>query len=275
MSAASAVPQLASPKRSVLVTIGTLAKFFLNVYSTTHIFDLHNLLTPLQESRNRPVITLCNHDSVLDDPMLWGVLPYSMLMDRSRMRWSLGAKEICFTNWLTSWFFASGRVIPTVRGDGIYQPALNLALEKLNENGWVHIFSEGKVNQERDMLAFRWGIARLIMETKVPPLVIPFWHKGLETVMPEDTKHYYPRPRKEIVIGYGQALDFATNGVLESVKDLDAAQARIKICEYLFRETVQVQQRTEQRVGEPGWRDRRRTPKNSVDVDPPRKWDPS
>ena len=64
----------------------------------------------------------------------------------SRLRWTLGAQEICFEEKpsLVQKFFVAGRVIPIVRGDGIYQRGMDIALEKLNANEWVHIFPEGK-----------------------------------------------------------------------------------------------------------------------------------
>lgn len=38
-----------------------------------------------------------NHTSVVDDPVMWGVLPWRYLMDREGNRWSLGSHDICFT----------------------------------------------------------------------------------------------------------------------------------------------------------------------------------
>ncbi|KAI8913940.1 Tafazzin [Powellomyces hirtus] len=264
---------LASAKRSVIGTVGLLAKGFLNGFCKTHSYNKERLFKTVLERSDRPLITVANHSSVLDDPGMWGILPFSILTHKKRMRWSLGAKEICFSTSLTAWFFASGRVIPIVRGDGIYQPAMNLAVEKLNDNGWVHIFSEGRVNQDSTMLPFRWGIARLIMESKVPPIVLPFWHKGLETVMPEDTKYYYPRPCKEVVLSFGKPIDFAENGVLEQIKGMDEAAARILITDYIFKHTVAVQKETEKWMGDPDWRVRGR-PQQDVDH-PPRRGDPS
>ncbi|TPX69813.1 hypothetical protein SpCBS45565_g02171 [Spizellomyces sp. 'palustris'] len=262
---------LASPKRS---SVGAVAKLFLKTYTHLHTFNEHALLETILHQRHRPVITVGNHLSVLDDPMLWGILPWKLLTDQHRMRWSLGAKEICFGNRVTAWFFGSGRVIPIVRGDGIYQPAMDLAIQKLNKNGWVHIFSEGRVNQESTMLPFRWGIARLIMELSQPPIVVPFWHKGLESVMPENTKFYFPRPNKEVILAFGEPIDFGSNGILDSVKGLDDTEARIRLTDYVFQRTVQVQRDTERKIGDPDWRTRGR-PLKGVDDEPPKMGDPS
>lgn len=37
----------------------------------------------------------------------------------------------------------------------------------------VHLFPEGKVNQGKEMLRFKWGISQLLMNSKRLPLVIP------------------------------------------------------------------------------------------------------
>ncbi|KAI8816288.1 acyltransferase-domain-containing protein [Fimicolochytrium jonesii] len=280
---------LAPPKRSVtesleLMTmlwppqpggVGLLAKGFMRVYLKTHTFNEDRLFRTVLEKTDRPLITVANHASMCDDPGMWGVLPWSILTHKHRMRWSMGAKEICFTTPLTSWFFASGQVIPTVRGDGIYQPAVNKAIEKLNDNAWIHVSTpSGKINQEStDLLPFRWGVARLIMESKVPPLFIPIWHKGFVDVMPEATDFYFPRPRAEVVLAYGEPIDFAANGVLDHARSLpDPKAARIYLTEQVFKSTVALQRATEKRLGDPHWR-HAKDPQR--DAKPPRWGDPS
>ena len=83
-----------------------------------------------------------------------------------------------------STFFRYGQVIETFRGKGIFQPAIDTAIEKLNRGEWVsisaslfqyssftrykiHLFGEGKVNQDSGdfgnpnagrLLRFKWGM---------------------------------------------------------------------------------------------------------------------
>lgn len=68
-----------------------------------------------------------------------------------------------FTNPVMSKFFGWGQVIETVRGGGIYQPAVDTAIKRLEQGGHVHIFPEGKVNQEKPnpkggLHRFKWGV---------------------------------------------------------------------------------------------------------------------
>ncbi|KAF0517733.1 acyltransferase-domain-containing protein [Gigaspora margarita] len=165
--------------------------------------------TLMDPNRTRPILTVANHLSTLDDPLLWGSIPFKNFLSRHRTRWTLGAQEICFTTPKLSNFFALGQVIPTIRGAGIYQPAMNFALERLNEGRWIHIFPEAKINQTTELIYFKWGIGRLIMESINPPIVIPIWHKGFEKVMPKERDHtWIPLFGKNIVIVYGDPIDF-------------------------------------------------------------------
>ena len=107
----------------------------------------------------RALITVANHDSCLDDPVvIAGSLPFRFF--RSELcRWSLGAKEVslflcltnfclnlvyqkkvCHTNKFWSKFFCYGQVIPVIRGNGIYQKAMDFALQELRKGCWLHIF---------------------------------------------------------------------------------------------------------------------------------------
>lgn len=44
-------------------------------------------------------------------------------------------------NSIVSKIFALGQVVPTVRGAGIYQPAMDFALDRLNDGSWVRLLS--------------------------------------------------------------------------------------------------------------------------------------
>jgi monolysocardiolipin acyltransferase len=88
---------------------------------------------------------------------------------------------------LLSWYFAAGQVLETDRhGPGIYQPSIDQAIDILRDGGWVHIFPEGYVNQPRDyknagdyqLLRFKWGVSRILMEAPTDVRILPVYLKG-------------------------------------------------------------------------------------------------
>eukprot|EP00244_Chara_vulgaris_P003507 TRINITY_DN16487_c0_g1_i1.p1 TRINITY_DN16487_c0_g1~~TRINITY_DN16487_c0_g1_i1.p1 ORF type:complete len:205 (+),score=23.34 TRINITY_DN16487_c0_g1_i1:288-902(+) len=87
-------------------------------------------------------------------------------------------------------------------------------LEKLNGGDWVHVFPEGKVKQNDDLLLprLKWGIGRLISQVDTPPIVLPIAHSGFEKVMPERSalggRGYLPRIGQNITIVVGEPIEF-------------------------------------------------------------------
>lgn len=71
-----------------------------------------------------------------------------------------------------------GKVVPIVRGDGVYQPVMNQMVDELNRGSWLHIFPEGGINMEKKKLRLKWGVGRLVADTDVTPIVVPFYHHG-------------------------------------------------------------------------------------------------
>jgi monolysocardiolipin acyltransferase len=161
--------------------------------------------TAFKRSENRPLITLSNHDSTLDDPLIWmAAIKFPELMrNMHNMRWTMGAKEICFRNTFNSWVFGNGRVFPIERGLGIHQEGMRCALDLLNQGQWVHIFPEGKVNQSGELLRFKWGVGKLLCESEVTPLILPVYHHGMSGIMPEGVRPRYPHPRKPLTVMVG------------------------------------------------------------------------
>jgi monolysocardiolipin acyltransferase len=179
-----------------------------------------------------PLISVSNHISTIDDPVMWGGLltnkMISELIDRDRMRYVLAAKEIVFSNPIYSWFFSAGQAIPIERGKGVYQPGMDDSLGIVNKGGWLHFFPEGRVVQNfnsQQIGRLKWGVGRLIMEAKVPPLILPIFLKGFDAMKPLDR---LPRPFKKVEVVVGEV----ENGAhflksTEHLKNFDLRRSKI------------------------------------------------
>jgi monolysocardiolipin acyltransferase len=156
----------------------------------------------------RPLVTVSNHPSCLDDPFLWaGLLSPAQYCSPERLRWTLAAEDICFKNVPVSLYFALGKGIPTVRGVGVYQRAVDFAIERLNRGEWIHVFSEGKVNTSDTLLRLKWGVGRMVDEARTTPLVVPLCVRGMQDVQPLGT--LLPRPGKRVAMLAGEPLDLS------------------------------------------------------------------
>ncbi|XP_057364846.1 tafazzin-like isoform X2 [Daphnia carinata] len=206
--------------RFIIATVGFIGKFILNVMNSTRVVNRHVLVDVL-DSRpcHVPVITVANHTSCFDDPGLWSILPIRHVFNIDVIRWSLTAHNICFTNNMHSQFFARGKCVPVVRGGGVYQRAMDYCIQKLNEGQWVHVFPEGRVNMDNSFIRFKWGVGRLIAESKVMPIVIPFWHCGMDQVLPNEYPYRF-QWGKQVLVNFGQPIDL--KAVMQHAKDVDA-----------------------------------------------------
>ncbi|KAF5322909.1 hypothetical protein D9619_001050 [Psilocybe cf. subviscida] len=184
----SAVPRQLPPPPSLLLSfmtavlskctvtgVGLICKAFLNSgLCTLQLNGLHHIVQALEGADRNPkqgIVTVCNHISTLDDPVIWGVLPPRFYLNSRTTRWALGASEIMFTNPIFSAFFRLGQTLETFRGKGIYQEAVNTAIQKIDDGHWVHLYGEGKVNRPKNyprdshgrasLPRFKWGASVL------------------------------------------------------------------------------------------------------------------
>ncbi|GAB5588632.1 Lyso-phosphatidylcholine acyltransferase [Umbelopsis nana] len=228
----------------VISTVGITSKLFLKAFAPTKVFNKEPFQSLLDdEERDRPIITVANHASVLDDPILWGIMPVRTLCNIDKMRWVLGAAEICFTNPASSLFFGLGQVIPTVRGYGIYQPAVDFAIHKANQNCWLHIFPEARVNQEESLIRFKWGVGRVVMESERCPIVVPMWHTGMSEIRPLNGPPI--RLFKPVTIAFGDPIDFQDTLDEWRSGKIDEETARIRITYRIFKTLGELREKTE------------------------------
>ncbi|KAH9036452.1 acyltransferase-domain-containing protein [Lactarius pseudohatsudake] len=206
---------------ATVAAIGLSCKAYLHSgLCSISVRGLPHLLEALnspERQNGQGLVTVSNHLSTLDDPLTWGILPARMYLQSRMTRWTLGASDIMFTNPVFSAFFRKGQVLETFRGTGVYQPAIDTAIEKLRAGAWIHLFAEGKVCQPHTyatdpqtglarLRRFKWGIGRIVMETPRPPAIIPMWITGFDKLMPEG-RHapwkYLPRPGARLSVTFG------------------------------------------------------------------------
>ncbi|XP_026491147.2 tafazzin [Vanessa tameamea] len=225
------IPRLRNPGRlwycasSITVAVvGLFSKLIVEFLNKTTVYNREALLRAVQRPPDVPLLTVSNHHSCFDDPGLWGVLDTGTLLRGARMRWSLAAHDICFTNALHSAFFALGKCVPVVRGAGVYQPAMDFCVERLERGEWVHIFPEGRVNVEKERIRFKWGVGRLVADSAArgcAPVVLPVWHEGMDRVLP-NTEPYRLRCRNRLYLAVGEPIRL--HALLDKLKTANATE---------------------------------------------------
>jgi monolysocardiolipin acyltransferase len=262
----------------VVPTIGLLSKLWTDLLNKSHVKNHFILLETLSKHYNnnhkKPLITISNHSSCMDDPLMWGTLiPFKWQFNSGRHRWSAAAQEVCFTTQLHSLFFSLGKTFPIIRGNGIYQPAMDFALDLLRDGHWLHFFPEGKVmikdnNKDNNLITSRldvdinvsediereakpsyelkWGLARLILDhvfndnTSKELEVLPIYHLGMDDILP--TKEpYIPRINKRVTFyvrddGPIHLDRKSLSQLIGDITSLSSKDKRIKIMQFFENE---------------------------------------
>jgi monolysocardiolipin acyltransferase len=161
----------------------------------------------------------------VDDPGLWGSLKLRQMWNKGAMRWGLAAQDFCFTEKAHARFFLYGQGIPVERGGGVYQPAIDMCIEKLRQGSWVHVFPEGKVNETKEPIRLKWGVGRMIHELPQLPMVIPIWHIGMDKLMP-NTPPYVLKVGQKVTLNFGQPIDLTETITRVKERKLDEVEAR-------------------------------------------------
>jgi monolysocardiolipin acyltransferase len=100
-----------------MVIVHLMTKVYLRMFQQVqakNLGALHRAI--LDRPKGTPLITLSNHASCIDDPVMWGTVPFQAALKIQTTRWTLAAKELTFTNKLYNYFFSRGQLVPVVRG---------------------------------------------------------------------------------------------------------------------------------------------------------------
>uniref|UniRef100_A0A0B6ZMR1 Tafazzin family protein n=1 Tax=Arion vulgaris TaxID=1028688 RepID=A0A0B6ZMR1_9EUPU len=205
--------------------VGICSKLWLEWLNTVQAHNKEVLQDLLDKRpKDQGLLTVSNHKSCIDDPMIWGFLKMNQLLNSDLMRWTSAAEDICFKKPLHAIFFSMGKVFPLVRGDGVYQRGTDFSIEQLNLGKWVHFFPEGKINLTQESMRLKWGVGRIIADCKKTPLVIPIWHVGMDSILP-NSKPYIPQIRKQVTVLIGEPMDFTKD--VETLKSKKSPEVRL------------------------------------------------
>merc|ERR1712142_107049 len=199
---------------ATMLTFGMGAKLILRVLNTTVVHGMENIDEALAREEGKPLLSVINHKSCFDDPGIWGaVLRPRQLADTVGMRWGTSASEVIFSNMPLSTFYSLGKVVPIVRGWGVYQPAMEFLLERLNGGSWINIFPEARVNSDGRYIRYKWGVGRLLWDCTNSPLVLPVVHMGMSNVLPNpgvgEKQTAIVRPGNLVTVNFGHPVDLS------------------------------------------------------------------
>lgn len=183
-------PGVLWPLRAVFFNATVAICRAFNVFTRSSVHNREGMRAAVEgREPGRPLLTVCNHVSTVDDPFVISVVaPFRSMMRQETARWGWCAQEICFGHGpVLSRLFASGQLAPVSRGAGLDQPAVRWALEHMDRGRWFHVFPEGMCagDPARPLGALRWGVGRLAADCAHPdPLIVPFHHVGMHRVLP-------------------------------------------------------------------------------------------
>lgn len=134
-------------------TIGIVtlfSKIFIRCANRLRTYRLE-VLTDAIENRppNTGLLTVSNHRSVADDPILLAaMLPPRIMLRPGLVRWGLCSADICFQNKWLGEFMTNGKAMPIMRGAGLSHHFVQQASDKLAKGDWLHVYPEGRVVQQ-------------------------------------------------------------------------------------------------------------------------------
>lgn len=80
----------------------------------------------------------------------------------------------------------------------------------------MHVFPEGKVNMDKEELRLKWGVGRIVYESPKVPLILPLWHEGMDSLLP-NVEPYMIKCNQKVTINVGEPLDL--NNYIKGLKD--------------------------------------------------------
>lgn len=186
--------------------LATFAYLNMHLLNTTRVTGAQHL-SALVNHRERGLLTVSNHVSGLDDPcVLAAILPFHQIADLEGLRWTLCATDRCFRSQFWAHVFPHVKCLPLIRGAGVDQPLMDLAIDLLGAGHWLNMFPEGTRSELPQIRRFKQGTGRLIADAHPSPHVVPIVHRGMHRMLPLGTR--FPRFGNRIDILVGEPMLF-------------------------------------------------------------------
>ncbi|GMH90384.1 hypothetical protein TrST_g2047 [Triparma strigata] len=231
-------PQVLKAGRAVIVAViatvielGMQKRYGYNSFNPVPSKEYDDLMSKAFNIKDtETLLTVSNHCSTLDDPILFGCLmPGLKSWNYEHLRWSLCSQEICFKNPFLAAFFGGGKVLPIKRGAGLDQPMLLDFCRRAAQGGqWIHLFPEGKIFQSgslgaeyyrarsderaREIGRLKWGAGKVVAHCPKKLLVVPFHHLAMEGINPQredgELRTHVPQGGNDVSLRVGKYIGF-------------------------------------------------------------------
>lgn len=86
---------------------------------------------------------------------------------------------------------------------------------------------------DKEELRLKWGVGRIIYESPKVPIILPMWHEGMDTVLP-NVEPYMLKCGKKVTVNVGQPLDLN-----DFIQDLKSQQVPETVARALITDKVQ------------------------------------
>ena len=126
-------------RRSLLISgMGSFCRFLIRGTNQLRLHDAHHLEQGLQRPSGTALLSVSNHIATVDDPhLLASIVPLRTLANAKEMRWGVCGDDVCFRPGTTLCRLSdAAKVLPIRRGGGVWQPELDVIIQKLRDGDW-------------------------------------------------------------------------------------------------------------------------------------------
>jgi len=216
--------------RIILVMTGWLFKWLLGFFNTVKVHHAERLIDAVHNrANNTGLFTVSNHASMLDPAIIAAVYPWEESKEETLKQWPPWTlcTDSFFANPVARFWLSAGKAMPIKRASpkGLRQKFLKDFKDKLDDGEWCHMYPEGKITQpwrfakgKSRLGKFLPGVGKLITTCRNRPMLVPIYHKGMDTILPEEEGDprmpakpisLFPKFGKHVDIYVGEPIDLS------------------------------------------------------------------